>query len=88
MQSSCGVMGSWRRWIRGLEGLLLLDLSRMEGLLSFINHKRNNTGRFALCTDTCVKVHHGQSYRLNERFDDRSQAISHDGKRQYAAIHV
>ena len=62
-------MGSWRRLIRGLEGLLLLDLSRMEGRSSF-NHKGNNTGRVAVCSDTCVKVHHHQSYHLDERFND------------------
>ena len=64
-------MGSWRRLIRGLAGLLLLDLSRMEGHLS-LNHKKGNTGIVAVCTDKCVNIHHGQNYHLDERFNDRS----------------
>jgi len=71
MRFNCGVMGSWRRLIRGLEGLLLLDLSRMERYLSFVC-KKGNTGIVAVCTDRCVKVLHHQSYHLDEQFNGRS----------------
>jgi hypothetical protein len=52
-----GVMGSWRRWIQGLGGLLLLGLSRMGGHLG-INRQKENTGKVALCGTSLVGVYH------------------------------
>jgi len=79
-------MGSWRRLIRGLEGLLLLGLSRMKGQLGIIREKKN-PGKVVLCIDRSISQCNLTSDYLYGRLNDQLQANHRKAKRQYASIH-